>query len=164
MNTSSSRSRTRRKCPLVSQLAGSPFALPMSCPVRVTLVPHSTTGVSREGYVCLSLRPCRVPYGLYLFVACEVRPGAIVSGVDRFDAAFFTVHPQEAHCMDPQHRVLQSSVHSSLVHAGASKASLHLSAAAQSVFRFVCHHPPVSRPGLARSGGAYSHGAEAFGV
>ncbi len=47
-----------------------------------------------------------------------VRAAAPLRGVDRFDAAFFGVHPREAALTDPQHRIFLECAWEALEHAG----------------------------------------------
>ncbi|MFC3320520.1 amino acid adenylation domain-containing protein [Mesorhizobium cantuariense] len=47
-----------------------------------------------------------------------VRREAVISGIDMFDAAFFSVSPKEATWMDPQQRILLETAYQALDHAG----------------------------------------------
>jgi acyl transferase domain-containing protein len=52
-----------------------------------------------------------------------VRAGAVIAGVEWFDAALFGVSPREAEILDPQHRIFLETCHSALQDAACDPAS-----------------------------------------
>jgi acyl transferase domain-containing protein len=68
------------------------------------------------------LRAAGVPAGLLADTA-YVKAGAVISGIDQFDADFFGISPKEAQILDPQHRLFLEHSWMALEDAGCAPAS-----------------------------------------